>query len=354
MTYPVLFQMESLPVFQNKVFATAAAALACPRGDLQLRQDESTGIVANAAFDPALVEYDEDYQNEQGHSAVFRTHLRDIAELVGTHARAGSVVEIGCGKGTFLELLQSRGLDVVGMDPAYEGINHSIRKESFMPGTSVRGEVLVLRHVLEHVQSPLDFLALLRQANGGTGLIYIEVPCLDWIAANQAWFDLFYEHVNYFRLQDFERMFDRVIEVRRTFGGQYLSVVADLASLRQTLPQASVFSFPTSFTRARDAMAARLREGRPCLVWGASSKGVIFALHMARVGTPVRRITDINPSKQGMFLPAVGLQVQPPESALDALPPGSDVLVMNPNYLAEVRQAAGDQFNYLTLEDGQL
>ena len=38
--------------------------------------------------------------------------------------------------------------------------------------------------------------------------------------------------MNYFRLSDFTRMFGNVIESGRLFGGQYLYVLADLATLR--------------------------------------------------------------------------------------------------------------------------
>ena len=63
-------------------------------------------------------------------------------------------------------------------------------------------------------------------------MIYIEVPCFDWIIEHGAWFDIFYEHVNYFRLDDFRRAFGKVIHAGRSFGGQYLSVIADLDTLR--------------------------------------------------------------------------------------------------------------------------
>ena len=89
----------------------------------------------------------------------------------------------------------------------------------------------LLRHVLEHIQDPVSFLAEIANANQG-GQIYIEVPCFDWILEHKAWFDLFYEHVNYFRLDDLRRMFGTVHEAGHLFGGQYLYVVADLASLR--------------------------------------------------------------------------------------------------------------------------
>src|SRR3546814_9608010 len=61
--------------------------------------------------------------------------------------------------------------------------------------------------------------------------IYIEVPCFDWIVEHSAWFDVFYEHVNYFRLADLRAMFGTVHEAGHLFGGQYLYIVADLSTL---------------------------------------------------------------------------------------------------------------------------
>lgn len=94
-------------------------------------------------------------------------------------------------------------MDITGFDPTYEGHNDRIRKEYFSPGIIDRADGLVLRHVLEHVQQPVQFLKQIAEANGHAGRIYIEVPCFDWIREHNAWFDIFYEHVNYFRLDDF-------------------------------------------------------------------------------------------------------------------------------------------------------
>ena len=115
------------------------------------------------------------------------------------HFAGKSLLEVGCGKGLFLERLLAAGFDVTGLDPTYEGSNPRVIREFFTPEVGIRAEGIVLRHVLEHVQDPVAFLAGLREANGGRGTIYIEVPCLDWIASHHAWFDIFYEHVNYFR-----------------------------------------------------------------------------------------------------------------------------------------------------------
>ena len=356
--YRTLYRAEQLPVFQNRMFNTEAAARACARGDVDLVQDGTTGLIFNRAFDPALMVYDADYQNEQGHSAVFRRHLEVVAQVVQTHFAGQKLIEVGCGKGLFLEQLQSLGFQITGLDPTYEGANPAVIREYFTPATGLRADALVLRHVLEHVADPVAFLQHLRDSNGGQGKIYIEVPCLDWIAANRAWFDVFYEHVNYFRLGDFARLFGTIHEAGRTFGGQYLYAVADLATLRA--PVATVqdaFEFPADFLQGVARSAARLKAAKaapasrkraPTAIWGGSSKGVIFALFMERAGTPVDLVIDINPAKQGRFLAATGLRVHAPEEALPYLPPGADLFVMNRNYLAEIQVQTKYRFNYIS------
>lgn len=347
-----VYRAEQLPVLQNRMFATAQAARDCARGDVVLVQSLETGLVFNAAFEPERVEYDADYQNEQGLSGAFARHLDAVLALVRRHFDGLRLIEVGCGKGLFLERLLADGFDVTGLDPTYEGTNPRVVKAFFTPETGIRADGLVLRHVLEHVQDPLAFLARLREANGGGGKIYIEVPCLEWIARHHAWFDIFYEHVNYFRLVDFERMFGTVHEAGHSFSGQYLSIVADLATLRAPRrPADDVFSLPPGFLDAIASSRARL-AGRPGhgAVWGGASKGVIFALFMERAGVAIDTVIDINPAKQGRHLAATGLRVQSPEEAMARLPEGADLFVMNSNYLQEIEAMTSHRFHCLPID----
>jgi hypothetical protein len=348
-----LYSVTNLPVFQNRMFHSRDAAVNCTKGDVILVQDGATGLIFNRGFRPELMQYDADYQNEQAVSSAFRQHLQDVEGVVRRHFGAHSLIEVGCGKGHFLEQLQAAGFQITGLDPTYEGTNPAVIKEYFSPEIGLHAEAIVLRHVLEHVQDPVAFLARICQANGGHGKIYIEVPCFDWICAHRAWFDIFYEHVNYFRLADFHRMFGTVLESGRLFGGQYLFVVADLASLREPIySEAALFPFPEDFQASVSRHAERLRAqpSGTCAIWGGASKGVIFALLLRRAGVDVDMVIDINPAKHGKYLPATGLQVRSPEEGLRMLAPHADIVVMNGNYLEEIKQTTGNRFNYLTVD----
>ncbi|WP_275097484.1 class I SAM-dependent methyltransferase [Sedimenticola hydrogenitrophicus] len=345
----LLYQQDGLPIFQNRMYQTAEEAKNCPKGNIRLVEDAHTGLVFNAEFQSELMIYDKHYQNEQAVSSLFQRHLNKVTRLIDQTIGRDRLVEVGCGKGYFLELLLANGFDVTGFDPTYEGSNPRIQRGYFAPGVMEQAQGLILRHVLEHIENPVSFLEQLKLANGGHGKIYIEVPCFDWICAHRAWFDVFYEHVNYFRLSDFDRMFGHIIDSGRSFGGQYLYVVADLASLRK--PQIDVNDrviFPADFTNTITE-PPRIDQNQTA-IWGGASKGVIFALLKERAGFPVHTVIDINPAKQGRYLPGTGLRVQSPKAALADLSKDSLIYVMNSNYLEEIIQFTDNAYNYIGVD----
>lgn len=344
-----LYEQTGFPVFQNKTYATREEAIASTKGDICLRQSSITGIVENAVFDPNLMIYDENYQNEQGLSPYFQNHLQCVASLIKDEIGYQDLVEIGCGKGLFLQMLVEQGAGIIGFDPAYQGDNPLILKEYFRKGLFQPASGLIMRHVLEHIQDPVAFLDKIRAANGGSGLIYIEVPCFDWICTHKSWFDIFYEHVNYFRISDFKRIFGDIRSIGNVFGGQYIYVIAELSSLKWPEPsEIDLVSLPTDFL---DGLSHVPPTGGTTIVWGGSSKGVIFSLLRTRAGYAVDTVIDINPVKQGRYLPLTGLKVEAPADALAAASAGSTIYVMNGNYLQEIKEMSGNAFNYVSIDE---
>jgi hypothetical protein len=343
-----LYRAAGLPVLQNRTFADAATAMASASGDMLLVQDEHSGLVHNQAFDPDLLSYDSDYQNEQALSPAFKAHLEAVEGVVAKHFSGRSLIEVGCGKGYFLEQLRGHGYNIVGIDPAYEGDSPDVIKAPFTRDSGLTADAVIMRHVLEHIRDPLSFLAEIAAANQG-GLIYIEVPCLDWILENRVWFDVFYEHVNYFRIEDFRRLFGTVLEAGHLFGGQYLYVVADLASLRQApLEPGPRVLMPTDFLHSIEHAVQIIQAApeRGSAIWGAASKGVIYSLFLQRAGVAVDQVIDINPAKQGRYLPLSGLRVSSPEEARLTLPEGANLFVMNSRYLEEIKRMSDGRYSY--------
>lgn len=352
--YKEIYRAEQFPVFQNRMFKAEEEARNCVKGDILLVQDMETGLIFNQAFQPELMNYDADYQNEQAISNIFSQHLEQVAEIIKRNFDDYSLIEVGCGKGHFLEQLQNLGFKITGLDPTYEGSNPNVIDEYFTPEIGIQSDGIILRHVLEHVKDPIEFLSKIVDANGGQGKIYIEVPCFDWIAKQRAWFDIYYEHVNYFRLSDFHRIFDTIYESGHIFGGQYLYIVADLRTIGMPIyTESTSFELPEDFLGTVDKYANLIKNSkadRSTAIWGGASKGVIFTLLMQRAGVKMNIVIDINPAKQLKYLAATGIQVLSPKDGLKDLTPNANIFVMNSNYLSEVIDLTANKFNYLTVD----
>lgn len=337
MSDKLLYAVDEVPIFQNVTYASELDAINCPTGAVELVQNKQTGLIHNCAFDETLVEYDQNYHNEQVYSQRFQDHMHGVAKVIKAYSDEWGLIEVGCGKGHFLELMQSLGAEITGFDPSYEGGNPNIRREYFNGSLLPSQSFLILRHVLEHVNDPFNFLQTLRRANRNGGLIYIEVPCFDWILENNAYYDVFYEHVNYFRRSDFLQMFGKIWYCENTFNGQYLSIIADLSTLRQP-----------SFNGEGLVVDLRVEQKNSntkhgLVVWGAASKGTIYSLFSNRAGYQVKYAIDINPAKQGRYLPLSGVPILSPSEGISRLSKKDKVLVMNPNYLREVHSLVGDR-----------
>lgn len=350
-----LYKLNGLPVLQNTMFSSALDAENCATGDMRLVQNLETGLVYNKSFRPELVIYDQNYQNEQAVSISFQNHLDNVVKLIKENFGDNTLIEVGCGKGYFLELLHKQGFKITGLDPTYEGENKNIVKKFFTPKTGIKGDGIILRHVLEHVQNPVDFLFDICESNGNQGKIYIEVPCFDWICSKRAWFDVFYEHVNYFRLSDFKRLFKKIYSSGHIFGDQYIYVVADLASIRNpkyTNPEG--INFPNDFLSNIDLFKTLLNtSSKKSVVWGGASKGVIFSLFMKKMGVDIESIIDINPAKQRKYIALTGLKISSPK-ILNNAPKDTNIIIMNSNYSEEIKELTNNQFNYYGIDHEQI
>jgi hypothetical protein len=82
-------------------------------------------------------------------------------------------------------------------------------------------------------------------------------------------------------------------------------------------------------------------DRRKVVVWGAGAKGVMFLnLLQLTTGSGVDCVVDINPRKQGHFVPLMGQRIVGPDLLLRN--PPDLVIVMNPEYEREIRSTLNE------------
>lgn len=339
-----LYSATQIPIFQNKVYPSHQAAIQSETGDVDLVVDPISGLIKNECFDSRLMNYDEHYQNEQNYSPYFQAYLQDVADTLEAfigHNKSLNIIEIGCGKGYFLEQLRTKGYNVTGYDPTYEGEADYIKKEYFGQGqTQTDGDLLILRHTMEHIPNPFSFLHTIAKVNNYKGKIFIEVPTFDWIVDNNAFWDVFYEHCNYFNEASFKNLFLRA-QTGRLFNGQYMYIFADLSDLKPVVEQSVIdvnaltFSFSSTIKKWTDWLHEHAHEG--IAVWGAGAKGSTFVNRLDRKAELIRCLVDISPRKYGQYVAGTGHCIISPSNFLDRTDI-QNVIVMNPNYLEEIKR----------------
>lgn len=357
----MFLDLAGVPAQVGSLWPSSEAARACPRGDMSMTHCRACQLIFNASFDPKLMEYDQAYDNSLESSAVFVQYAEDLAErLIGRYElRNKTVMEIGCGKGAFIEMLcrlgpnRGFGFDKTFDDTTPRDSRVTFVKEHFSrEHARMAPDFVCSRHVLEHIPEPLPFLEELRAglASVSGAVVYIEVPEVMFILRDLSIWDLMYEHCTYYGHEALGALLTRtgfeVLSIEDRYGGQFLGVEARPTDGETSPPQVSdpslrvgdrIQTFAQHFESRRKEWQVRLQslssEGKRIAVWGAGGKTVSF-MNFFDVGDAIDTVVDVNPRKQGHFLPGTGHAISSPERLREREP--DTVIVMNPVYRAEI------------------
>jgi SAM-dependent methyltransferase len=345
----VIYTQHSIPLFQNKIYTTFELSLNIEKVDVNLVQCLDTGFIFSGGFDINKLNYDENYQNEQANSNYFKLHLDSVVKLLNSrNLLQGKILEIGCGKGYFLDLLLKQGIDVIGIDPTFEGDSPKVIKDYYNEKYSyLNADLIVLRHTLEHIPDPLGFIKMISQSNNYKGKIYIEIPTFDWIAKHNAIEDIFYEHCNYFTPKTISQLFYDC-EIIYLFGGQYIGVIADLSKVRDNIKVVdSIERYTLYFENKLKEYENKIDKLTNVAIWGAGAKGSTLLNLIDSNMDKIKCVIDINNKKQNKYIGGTGHPVIAPDKI--SIFEIENIIVMNENYLDEIKDITPKGINILTL-----
>jgi SAM-dependent methyltransferase len=190
---------------------------------------------------------------------VLRDHIHFVERALKESEQSGLVLDVGCGGGLFLGMLQARGFPVVGLDfsidaaraawesnrvPATCGL---LSSPPFPPGSCA---AVTMFHVLEHLYDPRCYLKAAHSLLRRDGRLIIQVPnagCWQFLLLGAAWNGVDVpRHLYNFRPADLDKLLDvSGFEVLRR---KYFSLRDNPAGLA------------TSVAPSLDPMARRIRE----------------------------------------------------------------------------------------------
>jgi SAM-dependent methyltransferase len=363
----LFYEVKSIPVHSCVLLSNEDDAMNFPIADVNLGICKNCGFISNVIFNPSLLDYSMNYEDQQSFSPTFIVFVQKLANYLikKYNLYNKDILEIGCGKGDFLLLICKLGNNRgIGIDPAF--VNDRIEDISPRQITFIKdyyseryahyhGDFICCRHTLEHIYNTGEFVRGIRRAIGDRldTIVFFEVPDVTRILHEIAFWDIYYEHCSYFSPGSLAQLFRlnkfEVIEITRTFGGQYLLIetkpVLEIANKKHELEENvyeienDVNYFSLNYRKKLIDWKKQLdqikSDGLRAVVWGSGSKCVSFLTTM-NVKDEVNAIIDINPYRHGKFIPKVGKKILPPEYLKEYQP--DITYVMNPIYLNEIRQ----------------
>jgi hypothetical protein len=364
-----LFHLPSIPTNNAILCDDAAAARSWPVGSLRLVLCRECGFIFNSDFDPRLVEYSGRIEETQAFSAHFVRYAQALAgEWIDRYdLRDKTILEVGCGKAEFLAMMCELGDNQgIGYDPAVHldrVDDRSAARLTLVPelfgddDLGLDADALVCRHTLEHLPDVHEFLSMLHRwavQREQPPVLLFEVPDVERVLEEVAFWDMYYEHCSYFTADTLRFAFERagfeVIDIRRVYDEQYLVLEARPRQIGGVTPErrrpdalaeaiARAIGFAERYRTITSVCRANLQDlvdaGAQVALWGGGAKAVSFVTSLD-VGDLVDFAVDVNPNKQGKFLVGAGHRVLGPEQLVGQT--ALQLVVMNPVYVAEITQ----------------
>jgi SAM-dependent methyltransferase len=333
----------------GRLFATESEARNAPRGDILLSLCQECGYIGNRAYVPIENAFAPGYEVSLHHSGVSKT-----------------VLEVACGPGFFLRLMLERGCGAgIGVDPSLEREGKDVAGTK--PISWIRDfyderyahlpvDLVICRQALHTMPDPRAFVESVRRAveNRPAVRVYFEVVNANNLFQKEIIWQLIYEYRSYFTENSLARLFRecglQVLRVGPCYAdGQYLRIEGALASeevaghpvsrrvgCREDLAGVRRFAdvFHNKVSYWRDRLHELRRAGRKVAAWGAAGRGITF-LNLVDPEGAIRHVVEINPARQGKYIPGTGALVVAPESLVEYRP--DVILLTNVTYANEIK-----------------
>lgn len=119
---------------------------------------------------------------------LFKSYLATIEKYTGV----GSMLDIGCGDGHFMEAAMQKGWDVEGYDvdednvtKVSERLRVCIQSGDFLQANYLENsyDLIVMHQVLEHLKNPIGYLRRVSRLLREDGIVFIAVPNIASVSA---------------------------------------------------------------------------------------------------------------------------------------------------------------------------
>lgn len=284
-------------------------------------------------------------------------------EWVDHYQLAGkSILEVGCGRGEYLALLQELPVQVHGIEYSTNAIAacRAAGLSASRAFVARSGQVLkagpfdafLTLNFMEHWPDPITSLRGIGNNLVSNAIGLVEVPNFDMILKQGLYSEFISDHLSYFTQETLTYALQSAgFEILKCESIWHDYILSAVVKKRTPVDLALLSSRRQSVADTLHRFIDQYPD-RTVAIWGAGHQA-LATIALAEIGRKIKYVVDSAPFKQGRFTPATHLPVVPP-STLETNPV-SAVIVMAAAYSDEVygiiRAKHGPELNVAILRD---
>lgn len=315
---------------------------------LELVQCMKCGLVQ---FNCTAVDYYKDVIRASGSSTTMRdlrtNQYKDFIHFFDLENK--KIIEIGCGRGDFLQFLNGFPVDFYGIEN-----NKNLADEARKKGLKVIDgfadntlsslaegpfDAFLSFNFLEHQPNPNSMLKAIYDNLTPEGCGIITVPSLEYILENNGYYELIRDHIAYYTFETLELLCNNN-------GFKVLKKeIINKDTISFYVKKRSKIDF-TKIKQNTDILNKQLNsiinKYNKIAIWGASHQAFTLAA-TSKLGAKVKYIIDSSEFKQGKFSPSSHIKIVSPDYYFTE--PVDAILIVAPGYTNEITKIIKEKYD---------
>lgn len=262
------------------------------------------------------------------------------------------IVEIGCGRGEYLSIIQQFGVEAYGLEQATQSVQQCVKNglkvsKGFVQSSTDRingapFDAFFILNFLEHLPDPNSTLRGIYNNLVNSAVGIVEVPNFDMVLKKKLFSEFIRDHLFYFtkdtlktllRLNGFE-----IVECDIVWHGYIISAIV---KKMEKLDIANFHECQEKLKTEINSYISRFGD-KKVAIWGAGHQALAI-ISMTDIVDKIKYVVDSATFKQGKYTPSTHIPIVSPK-ALDSDPVNA-VIVMAASYSDEVARIIRQKYD---------
>ena len=262
-----------------------------------------------------------------------------------------NIVEIGCGKGEYLSLMDSFDINTYGIEHSQESVDYCIDKGLKVSKMYLENhydviseyhkfDAFFILNFFEHLINPNLTLKALKDNLTDDAVGIIEVPNFDMMLKNNLFSEFINDHLFYFTKETLTSTLSKngfeIIEINEVWHDYIISAVV---KKRKKL---NLTHFKQYQTKITNELHEYIDKFKNVAIWGASHQGISI-MALTNIKDKIKYVIDDATFKQGKYTHATHIPIF--SSKRLKTDPVDAIIVMAASYSDEVAKKIKKNFN---------